>query len=241
MTDDTWRLCDGVATDGGDNDQGKADYHGSRFVFLMRFHGDLLGAETVLSQHSGRWALMLSLAVHLLVLYSPALEKHIIKPEPVLEVYLKPIADRTLVVPEPILPELPASDVAKQPLKQPFEEFHPSKTPRLNKSPKKQQDDPGQSVLASGLTAPLRQKLAQQVRAFYPDEYVQQRIEGEVVLRLFIDPATGAVIAIRVETPSRHVLFNEAARQAALSGIPSLAMGSAPEVLLPVRFRLGHQ
>lgn len=206
----------------------------------MHFHGDLCGAESVLSQHNGRLALLLSLAVHLLFFFSPMLENPAIKPERALEVYLKPIADKTLVVPESILPELPAPDVAEQPLMRSADEANSSKPPRLNKPPKKQQGEPSQSLLASGLTAPLGQKFAQQVRAFYPDEYVQQRIEGDVVLRLFVDFRTGAVIAVRVETPSRHVLFNEAARQAALAGIPSLGEGSAPEVLLPVRFRLGN-
>lgn len=197
----------------------------------MRFHGDWCGAETVLNQRNGRLALVLSLVVHLIILFSPALEKPTIKPESKLEVYLKPLVDEQAVV--------RAEDISDASVP---ESTKPAEVSRVRKHSDPSLDRPSERPkLASAQTAlsvPLRQKLAQQVQAFYPDEYVQQGIEGDVVLRLFIAPETGAVIAIRVETPSQYALFNEAARQAALSSFSALTVGSAPEVILPVRFRL---
>ncbi|MGQ0640213.1 MAG: energy transducer TonB [Gemmatimonadaceae bacterium] len=77
----------------------------------------------------------------------------------------------------------------------------------------------------------------------YPLELYEQRIEGEVTLRLHVD-STGAVVAesLRVAETSGNALLDDAAMQ----GAPSLQfrparLGGRPialTVLFPVKFRL---
>lgn len=79
--------------------------------------------------------------------------------------------------------------------------------------------------------------LSDLTQAFYPDEYVLRRVEGEVLLRLFLD-GHGRIQSVRVEMPSPHPLFNEAAQMAVMVGMRRVDGVSGPELLLPVRFRL---
>ena len=70
----------------------------------------------------------------------------------------------------------------------------------------------------------------------YPREAIEQGIEGEATVLLFLDE-TGNAIAARLEASSGNALLDDAAVAAArtLRGLP----GGAPrEALLPVRFRL---
>jgi periplasmic protein TonB len=70
----------------------------------------------------------------------------------------------------------------------------------------------------------------------YPREAIEQGLEGQATVLLFLD-AAGNVLAARLEISSGHALLDEAAVRAArsLKGLPD----SAPrEALLPVRFRL---
>ena len=70
----------------------------------------------------------------------------------------------------------------------------------------------------------------------YPREAIEQGLEGEATVLLFLDE-TGNAIAARLEASSGHLLLDDAAVRAArtLRGLP----GAAPrEALLPVRFRL---
>jgi protein TonB len=70
----------------------------------------------------------------------------------------------------------------------------------------------------------------------YPREAIEQGIEGEATVLLFLDES-GNAIAARLEASSGHALLDDAAVRAArtLRALP----GNAPrEALLPVRFRL---
>lgn len=165
------------------------------------------------------------------------------KPRTQLEVYLKPLdlpappEPPVPVEPEPLPPPPPVKTVVAEPPKPALESTQGAPRPV---PPKPEPAPETKPVAKPGLAPQQRKQLAEQVLAFYPDEYVQQRLEGDVVLRLFVDNTSGKVLAIRVETPSPLSLFNEAARQAALSSISALSPGMPGEVLLPVRFRLGN-
>lgn len=106
--------------------------------------------------------------------------------------------------------------------------------------------DPGQDFLKSkqeekseqNRVSDAQSSLNAGTAAYYPDAYVRQGIEGEVLLRVFVDAVKRRVLDIQVEKPSRHALFNEAARQAASAFLQNLPANTPAEVLLPVRFRL---
>jgi outer membrane biosynthesis protein TonB len=80
----------------------------------------------------------------------------------------------------------------------------------------------------------------EQLARFYPDAYIPLQLNGEVTLRLFIEPGTGTVLAARIEVPSPYPLFNEAAKMAALALVPKVNQTMQQEVFLPVRFRYGR-
>jgi protein TonB len=90
-----------------------------------------------------------------------------------------------------------------------------------------------------------RSALAQVARALhYPREAIEQGLEGQAVVMLFLD-ASGNVVAARLEASSGHAILDDAAVSAArtVRALPLSAPGalqdSAPrEALLPVRFRL---
>ncbi|MDD5249477.1 MAG: energy transducer TonB [Rhodocyclaceae bacterium] len=71
---------------------------------------------------------------------------------------------------------------------------------------------------------------------FYPEEAIARGLEGEVLVRLFLDESGNAITA-RLERSSGHDILDEAAVRAARS-VHSLPAGTPGEVLLPVRFRL---
>ena len=83
----------------------------------------------------------------------------------------------------------------------------------------------------------VRQALAQLAEhLLYPVEAVNQGLEGEVLVMLFLD-ASGNVVAARVERGSGHPILDQAA-VAAARRLRALPASTSMEVLLPVRFRL---
>jgi protein TonB len=71
---------------------------------------------------------------------------------------------------------------------------------------------------------------------FYPPEAVAQGLEGEVKLRLLLDPA-GRVIEAAIMSGSGHRILDQAALDAARQ-IGRIDAGGTRELLLPVSFRL---
>lgn len=138
-----------------------------------------------------------------------------IAPRPPETEAVKPIAPR-LSLPK----EAQANASAARPLL-----AAPSATPPAEGTPK---------VLAGEAA---RAALAQLARAlYYPREAVEQGLEGQAMVLLFLDES-GHVIAARLEASSGHALLDDAAVRAArtLRGLPA---GAPREALLPVRFRL---
>jgi protein TonB len=70
----------------------------------------------------------------------------------------------------------------------------------------------------------------------YPREAIEQGIEGEATVLLFLDES-GDVIAARLEKTSGYALLDDAAVRAART-LRSLPAAAPREALLPVRFRL---
>ena len=70
----------------------------------------------------------------------------------------------------------------------------------------------------------------------YPREAIEQGIEGQATVLLFLDES-GNAIAARLETSSGHEVLDDAAVRAART-LRALPGGAPREALLPVRFRL---
>ncbi len=77
-------------------------------------------------------------------------------------------------------------------------------------------------------------QIAQQ--PFYPEEAVARGLQGEVLVRLFLDES-GNAIAARLERGSGYTILDDAAVRAA-GKVRALPAGAPSELLLPVRFRL---
>lgn len=82
-------------------------------------------------------------------------------------------------------------------------------------------------------TAPAKPKPASLP---YPLEAVERGLEGDVMVRVFLDDA-GNVIDSRLEASSGHALLDAAALRAART-LRALPDSSARETVIPVRFRL---
>ena len=78
------------------------------------------------------------------------------------------------------------------------------------------------------------QQIAEQ--PYYPEEAIVRGLEGEALVRLFLDESGNAITA-RLERSSGHAILDEAAVRAART-VHSLPAGTPTEILLPVRFRL---
>lgn len=97
-------------------------------------------------------------------------------------------------------------------------------------------------VVRSPLTAAAAVRAREQAQrklnhhVFYPPEAIEQELEGEVTLRLLLD-ASGRVIDAAVMSGSGHAVLDQAALDAARQ-IGRIDAGGAPELLLPVQFRL---
>ena len=174
------------------------------------------------------WTLLLSILLHAAVIEGITRLAAAVKrdsPEPALAVRLrdvpKPATEPTPPPPAPRL-ELPKEsqpNASAAPLTRPA-----SQTPRGDRP--------------AGLSGPAARSAYSQIsRALlYPREAIEQGLEGEATVLLFLDES-GNAIAARLEASSGHALLDDAAVRAArtLRGLP----GSAPrEALLPVRFRL---
>lgn len=87
-------------------------------------------------------------------------------------------------------------------------------------------------------TAHAREQAQRQLNrhVFYPPEAVAQGLEGDVKLRLLLDPA-GRVIEAAIMSGSGHRILDQAALDAARQ-IGRINAGGARELLLPVAFRL---
>jgi protein TonB len=114
----------------------------------------------------------------------------------------------------------------------------PRPTPRAKpeaKVPAKMPDVPASEVRLSGAAA--RAANEQMARGLlYPLEAIERGLEGEAVVRLFLD-SSGNVITSRLEQSSGHALLDDAAVRAART-LRSLPDNAPREAVLPVRFRL---
>jgi protein TonB len=134
-----------------------------------------------------------------------------------------------LIPPQP-LPSPPALLIPETP--QP--PVRPDPTPRPTPKPL-----PPSRPARTGFTAVDAAKMAlQQIaeRPFYPEEAITLGLEGEALVRLFLDESGNAITA-RLEHSSGHAILDEAAVRAART-VHSLPAGTPTEILLPVRFRL---
>ena len=123
------------------------------------------------------------------------------------------------------------------------EEMKPAPPPVVEPEPTRRFEPPARTVkpraeLRKGTAKPKvsRSKPPAPVRLPYPLEAVARGLEGDVMVRVFLD-GTGDVIAARLERSSGHALLDEAAVRAtrSLRGLPDTM---AREALIPVRFRL---
>ena len=152
------------------------------------------------------------------------------KPDPI-EEKLEPLEAEKIPLPEPVVVEALAKVVTVKPIVTP-KPMSPAPLPAVVFS------TASANVIRRQPVGSLADKLDDQIQLYYPDVYVQKRIEGDVLLRLYLDQLSGRVMAARVESESPYPLFNEAARHAALASIPAVDNAGATEILLPVKFRL---
>ena len=168
------------------------------------------------------WALVISIALHALVIAAPAWRGKPPSQTPLAVSLRVPSAvpDRRHAAPElpkPILPE-------KKP--------HPSAArPPLEPADR-------QTATLQRLSGPAARIAGEQMarELLYPVEAIERGLQGEALVLLFLDES-GNAVAARLEESSGHALLDDAAVRAArtLRALPS----SAPrEALLPVRFRL---
>jgi protein TonB len=135
------------------------------------------------------------------------------------------------------LREAPAAKPLPPPPPPPAEPAAPAAMP----SPPSPPSPPRPAVTASlakrdasaARTAPAKPKAA---TLPYPLEAVERGLEGDVMVRVFLDDA-GNVIDSRLEASSGHALLDAAALRAART-LRALPDSSARETVIPVRFRL---
>lgn len=175
------------------------------------------------------WTLLLSIVLHLAIIegitrFVAAIKRAV--PEPALAVRLRDVP-KPVAEPAPPAPRLPLPKES-----QPNASAAPISIPARPAGQSPRSDRP---LGLSGAAA--RAAHSQISRALlYPREAVEQGLEGQATVLIFLDPS-GNVIAARLEASSGHTLLDDAAVNAArtLRDLP----GSAPrEALLPVRFRL---
>jgi len=168
------------------------------------------------------WALVISIALHALVIAAPAWRARQLSQVP-LTVSLRemPIVHESRVpVPEPPRPILPEK-------KQRHSAARPALTPVAPQTATLQRLT-GQAARIAG------EQMAREL--LYPVEAIERGLQGEALVLLFLDES-GNAVAARLEESSGHAVLDAAAVRAArmLRALPA----SAPrEALLPVRFRL---
>ena len=168
------------------------------------------------------WALVISIALHALVLAAPAWRGKSQAQAPLTVSLREPLA-----APEP-------QTHAPQPPKLILPEKKPRQSAaRLAPEPVARQTATLQRL--SGQAARIAgEQMAREL--LYPVEAIERGLQGEALVLLFLDES-GNAVAARLEESSGHALLDAAAVRAArtLRALPS----SAPrEALLPVRFRL---
>ncbi|CAG0993545.1 hypothetical protein RHDC4_02669 [Rhodocyclaceae bacterium] len=174
-------------------------------------------------------ATVLSLLLHAILLGAGAwlLERHPRGTEelPPLEVSLTPpeAPPPALLAPEPPVPEaMPETDKVSVP-----PEHRSAHAPQPLPTP-----------VATGAVAAITQAASRQIAQylFYPPEAIAQGLQGQALVRLYLDEK-GDAIAARLERSSGYPLLDDAAVRAA-TAVRSMPEGGAREILLPVRFRL---
>jgi protein TonB len=168
------------------------------------------------------WALVISVALHAMVIAAPAWRGKSRAQAPLTVSLREPLAvpapqDRAAETPELILPEKKTRPPAARPAPE-----------RVARQTATLQHLQGQAARVAG------EQMAREL--LYPVEAIERGLQGEALVLLFLD-ASGNATAARLEESSGHALLDDAAVRAArtLRALPS----SAPrEALLPVRFRL---
>jgi len=168
------------------------------------------------------WALVISIALHALVLAAPAWRAKSQSQAPLTVSLREPLAvpepqNRAPETPKLILPEKKPRQSAARPAPEPVAR-QTATLQRLS----------GQAARIAG------EQMAREL--LYPVEAIELGLQGEALVLLFLDES-GNAVAARLEESSGHALLDAAAVRAArtLRALPS----SAPrEALLPVRFRL---
>lgn len=173
-------------------------------------------------QQRFRWALTASLLLHGLPLLVSALVPNSNAPRPTPAQYPPLEARLKLVQPELQLKPQPES----------FSEN--SKKPAPPPKPVQTTEQPNTSTVANAPADKSNASLTGQTLP-YPLEAVNQGIEGEAIVMLFLD-GSGNVITARIESSSGYGILDEAAVRAAKQ-IRTLD-STSKHALLPVRFRL---
>ena len=168
------------------------------------------------------WALVISIALHALVIAAP-----VWRGKPQLQAPLTVSLREPLVVPEP---QNPAAELPRLIL--------PEKKPRQSAARPALEPVARQTATLQRLSGQAARIAGEQMarELLYPVEAIERGLQGEALVLLFLDES-GNAVAARLEESSGHALLDAAAVRAArtLRALPS----SAPrEALLPVRFRL---
>lgn len=131
-----------------------------------------------------------------------------------------------------VLPPLPTSRPVPQPA------LHLPDQPRAARRAPAPPPPVTAQTKDSGFTTSLARQALEEVKKhlLYPTEAVDQGLEGETLVTIFLDES-GAVVAARIERSSGHAILDQAAVAAARQ-VRSLPAAGAREALLPVRFRL---
>jgi protein TonB len=171
------------------------------------------------------WALVISIALHALVIAAPAWRARL-QSQPPLTVSLR----EPLAVPEPQKLQNTAPD--------PPALILPEKKPRQAAARPPLEPAAPQTAMLQRLSGEAARIAGEQMarELLYPVEAIERGLQGEALVLLFLDES-GNAVAARLEESSGHALLDAAAVRAArtLRALPS----SAPrEALLPVRFRL---
>lgn len=168
------------------------------------------------------WALVISIALHALIIAAPAWRG-------------TPQAQAPLTV---SLREPPAAPEPQHPALELPKPILPEKKPRPSAARPARDPAVRQTATLQRLQGPAARIAGEQMvrELLYPVEAIERGLQGEALVLLFLDDS-GNVVAARLEESSGHALLDAAAVRAArtLRALPS----SAPrEALLPVRFRL---
>lgn len=175
-------------------------------------------------------AFALSLAAHAAVLVGPPQARRSAAPPPAPPVLHARLAPPPASSPLPELTLATPAPMHKRP--------EPAAPARQQARPRLPPTDHSRATPAPRLFREARRQLAQLAAetGFYPLEAIQQGLEGEVWVEIFLD-ADGHVMAARIERSSGHALLDQAALKAARA-LRSLPADGLTQAVLPVRFRL---